>query len=656
MNGLLNQGQFANTPEGQRVIRQPDGSYLATDGTIQRNFGIAAMRSRTPEEQTSYAAKDVADEKYRTEQNASHDTFLSRNISKWVDNIPAAYGALATAGAAGAFGGGAAAGSAAGDSSLAALTPEAVFAGGVPAANAAVAGMGGASGIGAAGGALGVAGGGGLLGGTSISALTPEAVQAGGTATATTSANAITPSAIANSGGGLNVAGGATNYLDQAKNVAKLGNTANSLLGGGGNNQGGGMAAGTSTTTSTIDPRMQEMLYGKDGKNGYLQNLQEAGNTPMNGGLNASGQNADSYLRWHSGGDMENMSTAANKLMAGNVQSPTMQAASAQSVGAQNNTMNAANLGMASQMAASKVDAPSQNGLDLKGSYDKMINGESGNNPYLTGAIQKGINQSNTAFQNMQTDATRNLTENVLGNIRGGAVASGQYGGSRQGIAEGRAVNDFSTQMGRAMSQYGQNNTDSAIAAQAGAYDQDQNRSLNAMNNLSGQQYGVASQNASMQQAANATNAGANNQFAMQNAQNQQNANQFNAASANQNNQFNANTANQNSQYNASNQQSANAANLGMQGQTNNLNSNNTQAGINAQAGLLNTANQTASSFDQRGLNNQLKIGSGLSPFTGLNQTNTTNTPQASQNTAGNWIGGITAGAGLLSAYNGWGK
>jgi hypothetical protein len=477
--------------------------------------------------------------------------------------------------AAGAEAGGGLLGS--GGTSIAALTPEAVAAGGTGIANTAIAGMGGAAGIGSAGGALGVAGSGaGLLGGgSSISALTPEAVQAGGTATATTSANAITPSAIANSGGGLNVAGGATNYLDQAKNVAKTGNAVRGLINQGGNNNGGNMAAGTSTTTSTIDPRMQEILYGKDGKNGYLQNLQEAGNTPMNGGLNASGKNADSYLLRHSGGDMENMSTAANKLMAGDVQSPTMQAAS--------------------------VNVPSQNGLDLKGSYNDMINGPAGANPYLTGAIQKGINQSNTAFQNMQTDATRNLTENVLGNIRGGAVAAGQYGGSRQGVAEGRALNDFSTQMGRAMSQYGQNNTDSAIAAQAGAYDQDRNRALNAMNNLSGQQYGVASQNASMQQAAN-------------------------------------------------------AANLGMQGQTNQLNSNNTQAGINAQAGLLNTANQTASSFDQRGLNNQLKVGSGLSPFTGLNQTTTGTQTPTSQNTAGNWIGGITAGAGLLSAYNGWGK
>jgi hypothetical protein len=519
-------------------------------------------------------------------------------------------------------------------------------------------------------------------GGSSIAALTPEAVHAGGVATATGMANGGV-AALNSLGavGGTSAFGGSSLY-DNVKQVKNLYDTGKSLLGGGNTRGGGNMANGTSTTSSQIDPRMQNILYGQNGQGGYLDKLQTAGNTGINGGLNAAGQNADSYLRWHSGQDMENMSTAANGLMNSNIQSPTMQAASAnstgmnaanaQSVGAQNTNMSAANLGMASQMGAAKVNAPNQNSLDLKGSYDDMINGEAGNNPYLTGAIQKGINQSNTAFQNMQTDATRNLTENVLGNIRGGAVASGQYGGSRQGVAEGKAVNDFSTQMGRAMSQYGQNNTDSAIAAQAGAYDQDRNRSLNAMNNLSGQQYGVASQNASMQQQANATNAGANNQFAMQNNANQQNANQFNAASANQNsqfnanatnqnnqynasnnqaaNQFNANATNQNNQYNASNQQSANAANLGMQGQTNNLNSNNQQAGIGLQSNLLNQAGQNANNYNNYDLNRQLAVGSGLSPFTGLNRTENTSSAPGSQNTAGNWIGGAAVAGGLLNS------
>lgn len=104
--------QFANTPEGQRVIQQPDGRYLATDGTIQANFGIAAMRSRTPAEVEAYRQKDISDELYRQSANAKADTFLSRNISKWVNDIPAIYSAVSTAGALGAFGGeaGAAAG------------------------------------------------------------------------------------------------------------------------------------------------------------------------------------------------------------------------------------------------------------------------------------------------------------------------------------------------------------------------------------------------------------------------------------------------------------------------------------------------------------------------------------------------------------------
>lgn len=43
------------------------------------------------------------------------------------------------------------------------------------------------------------------------------------------------------------------------------------------------------------------------------------------------------------------------------------------------------------------------------------------------------------AREAVQTDATNNLTRNVLPAIRSGAIADGAYGGSRQGIAEGLA-------------------------------------------------------------------------------------------------------------------------------------------------------------------------------------------------------------------------
>ncbi len=45
----------------------------------------------------------------------------------------------------------------------------------------------------------------------------------------------------------------------------------------------------------------------------------------------------------------------------------------------------------------------------------------------------------NQARQGVMTDATNNLQRNILPAIRSGSVASGAYGGSRQGIAEGLA-------------------------------------------------------------------------------------------------------------------------------------------------------------------------------------------------------------------------
>ena len=150
-------------------------------------------------------------------------------VEKVAHVVAAAY---AAGGLAGIGGGGAGAGvgegatlgsgTGAGTTSITALSPEAVYSGGLTASNAAVAGITPAS-IGSAGGALGVAGGGagvaatGLGSGTSITALSPEAVQAGGTTAANTAASGITPEAISSSGGGAaNVAPSATSYRPQS--------------------------------------------------------------------------------------------------------------------------------------------------------------------------------------------------------------------------------------------------------------------------------------------------------------------------------------------------------------------------------------------------------------------------------------------------------
>lgn len=484
-----------------------------------------------------------------------------------------------------------------------------------------------------------------------------------------------------------------------------------------------------------IDPRIESMLYGsgtttrqlKSGAMGSVEKIDgvtrrvysdddyenvttgkgllDQGmdylNKPQSAGLQAVGQSADASLLNNYAKDQETQRWGAANLMTAK-DAPQMQ--SAQSLGVSQmgaaqgllsataaptayNTQaaNSAKVGAPQSVSASTVNAPSQNNLDLSGAYNSFINGESGNNPYLTGAIQKGINQSKTAFENMQTDATRNLTENVLGNIRGGAVSSGQYGGSRQGLAESNAVKDFSTQMGRAVSQFGQNNTDAAVAAQSNQYGQDQANKLNALNTLSGQQYGVAGQNAQMGQQAAMQNAQMGQQAQMQDAQNQQQTNmfnagnqtaanrdlfgasqqvnlsntgaandmaRFNAGNQQQANQLNTQMAQQNQQFNAQNQQATNQQNLGAQLNTNQMNNANFLGGMNALAGFgandYNLANQNQN-YD---FNKVQQVSGLLQPYAGKGSP--INVPQyqnMSSNPLGGAIGGATAAMGLYNMF-----
>ena len=62
-----------------------------------------------------------------------------------------------------------------------------------------------------------------------------------------------------------------------------------------------------------------------------------------------------------------------------------------------------------------------------------------GNNPY--------IQQQAKSIQDL---SNQNLQQNVMPSIRSGATGAGQYGGTRQGIAEGRALSDYSKNEQRA--------------------------------------------------------------------------------------------------------------------------------------------------------------------------------------------------------------
>lgn len=384
----------------------------------------------------------------------------------------------------------------------------------------------------------------------------------------------------ASSGSGLPSAQGAVTNVGKSA-IGSVSDAANGLLGSKagagilGGLLGGAAGAGgnkdlTETRTNNLDPRMASILYGDNNNKGFLSKVLESGYAPQTQGMAQFGRVMDEYLGNGAQGDVQNMRTAADRLMSGNINSPSMSSA--------------------------QISAPSQNELDLKSAYNDMIYGEAGANPYLTGAIQKGINQATNAFQNLQSDATRNLTQNILPSIRSGAQVSGQYGGSRQALSEGRALQDFSTQMGRAASQFGQNATDSAIAARAGAYDTDRSRALSAMSGLGAQQYGVAGQNAALQQ-------------------------------------------------------QANQANLQSKLSTNSLNSANKTAGIGALSGLVNQAYNIGGANDLYSQNKLGKTAGILAPFTGLNSSQTVSQPTYS-NPLGNVLGGVTAGLGLYNAYN----
>ena len=429
-------------------------------------------------------------------------------------------------------------------------------------------------------------------------------------------------------------------------------------------------AAKVSAEANKQDPRIDNMLWGRGPEPGLLSQYQGMLNQPQSEAMKQYGDMAGSYLTQNGATDMNAMRDAAtgmlNPLAAPQAQAaqwngtPQMSAAqmsaaqagpaaqsSAQSPigihgadvlwnygeqfsapqamqgaqasaaqvqqpgGMQGAQASAAQVqqprGMQAALASGvQMNTPSQNGLNLSGAFDSLINGAPGANPFLTGAIQKGINQSNNAFGNMLTDA-KSATQDVLAGIRSNAVLAGQYGGSRQGIAEGKGVDSFNQNVTRAATQFGQNNTDAAVAAQAGAYDSDRNRQLAATQGLSGQQYGAASTNASLAQQTQLANQSAQQQANSTNYAGQLSGALANAGYAQQTGLANQASANNAAQTNYAGQLSGALANAGYaqqtglanQASTNNaaqtnyagqLQANQANAGLKQQANLANQA------------------------------------------------------------------
>lgn len=324
------------------------------------------------------------------------------------------------------------------------------------------------------------------------------------------------------------------------------------------------------------DPRIAETIFGKDGSLGLVDKYKALGDSPQNAGLLKYGQNSDSYLGNFAETDMQRMRDSAGVLQGGG---------DLASIGA--------------WAKGNMVDAPAQNNLNLAPAYDRMINGDAGANPYLTRALQGGMDQSRNVFDQMQGNATENLMENIMPSIRSNSVLAGQYGGSRQGIAEGNAIGDFAKAQQQTINQFGQNNTNQALGAQAGAFNAGQDRSLAAMQGLGAQQYGVAQQNAQTKNAA-----------------------EF----------MNVNNVNDISKFNA------------QQSNVNRL------AGLGAQQGLLGQTVGAATNQDNYALNKAGQVNGLLSPY--LSQNGGGQQMPITQNTAGSVLGGAMTGLGLYNQFN----
>lgn len=142
--------------------------------------------------------------------------------------------------------------------------------------------------------------------------------------------------------------------------------------------------------------------------------------------------------------------------------------------------------------------------------------------------------------QSITTQITRNFGENALPQIRGGAIASGQYGGSRQGIAEGLALSRLNQDLSTGIS-----------PIYANAFENAQNRMHGTAEALDSRAASMAIQNALNDLNTQQFNAGID----VGNADRRLNTQQFNANLGLQNNeqqlgtqQFNANLGLNNNQ------------------------------------------------------------------------------------------------------------
>lgn len=368
-------------------------------------------------------------------------------------------------------------------------------------------------------------------------------------------------------------------------------------------------------TQQQIDPRMQQVLYGSSDPNaplgGLLGQYQGMLNSPQSSAANAYASSSGDYLKQYGGQDLSTIHNAATGLMQGN-SAPMAPAA----------LVGAASASLPAYAVGSMVDAPAQNSVDLTGTFQSMLNG--GNNQALRDSLTYGTDLTNAQFAKNQTDVTNNLTRNVLPGIQGGAIAAGQYGSSRQGIAEGNALSDYTNQLTNANTQLGLANSANTTGQLASDYQQGQSRALAAAQGLSQQQYTTALQDANTK-----------NQAEFMNVGNSYDVSKTNAGLQQQTNLANLGTT-----------QQTNMANQASQLQTNAQNN----AGVTTGAGMLGGLLGQANSGLNAGTGYAQGVNSLIQPYLGANQTTT---QPYYANTASNVMGGALMGSQLGSLFGG---
>ena len=292
-----------------------------------------------------------------------------------------------------------------------------------------------------------------------------------------------------------------------------------------------------------------------------------------------------------------------------------------------------------------------QGQLDPTAALSQILRGDPSTNPYLAQMNQASINQSMQGYNDMLQKANQTL----LPQIKQDAFASGQYGGSRQGVAEGI----IGQQLGINARDLGQKAMDTGASLYGGAFENAQQRMAAAAGDINTQ----AGQNEQY----NATNLQQNNQYNASNLQNmalanmkaQNEGNQFNALNLQNMNLANMGALNEGAQFDADLALKNRAQ--GMEQMQNNLNNvlqaynvgKATYADVTAaQDALYGTQTDAEKTEMQRQLdllNIQSEIFRPGSSFGGTSTTVGTSAPSSSSG-FGNILGAGAAGLGLLSS------